>query len=63
MTTVVKIVSWYGLRIDASHKNQPNEGKLLLYKLLLSLDIIGYVCIISYMCIAYNIYGLTVQPF
>ena len=39
MPTVVIIGDGRGLRIEACHRNQPNKSKLLLYKLLFSLNI------------------------
>ena len=39
MAAVVAIGDERDLRIEASHRNQPNKSKLSLYKLLFSLNI------------------------
>ena len=36
--TVVSIISRHGLSIDACHENQPNEHKLVLYKLSINFN-------------------------
>ena len=39
MADVIVIGDGHGLRIEVCHRNQPKKSKLLLYKLLFSLNI------------------------